>query len=489
MTRPLRSEAIGGLFWSALEQGGRQGIQVVITVILARLLVPAQFGLIGMLVVFMGIAEAFIDSGFASALIQKKNADHVDECSIFYFNILVGIVAAGLLCAVAPWIAAFYKQPLLAPLTRVLSLKLIIGAFGIVQISLLTKHLDFKTQVKVSVIATVLSGTVGVAMAAHGFGVWSLVAQSLMLSLTQTVCLWFFNTWRPRLIFSFKSLRDMFGFGSRLLASGLLNRIFEDIHLVVIGRLFSVGDVGLYAQAKRLPQVVTENVSTPVARVAFPALATIQHDAARLKHCMRKAVAVLGFVNFPLMIGLATVARSFVLVLLTDKWVAAVPYIQLICVSGLLYPLHAINLNLLKAQGRSDLFLRLEVLKRLLVVVSIVVCYRWGITGLIAGQIVVSLLGYYLNTYYTGKLIDYPLTEQVADLLPYLAISLAMGCGVYLVRYLPLSSRVAVLAIQVFAGAWLYAGLSYVLRVPAYLEVVDTMKHAIKPYLLAGAGN
>jgi len=480
MTHSFKAKTIRGLLWSSLEQGGRQGIHVVITIILARLLLPEQFGLIGMLAIFLGVAQSFIDSGFASALIQREKATHVDECSIFYFNILIGILAAGLLCAVAPWIASFYEQPRLTSLTRVLSLKLIISAFGVVQISLLTKRLDFKTQLKIGVIATVLSGAVGVTMAVHGFGVWSLVAQSLGLSLVQTVLLWIFNTWRPGLVFSFTALREMFGFGSRLLVSGLLNRIFEDIHLLVIGKLFAVGDVGLFYQAKRLPQIVTQNVSGPVARVVFPAFATIQDDAVRLKHCMRKAVTVLSFANFPLMIGLAVVARSFVIVLLTDKWLPAVPYIQLMCVVGLLYPLHAINLNLLKAKGRSDLFLRLEVLKRILVVISIAVCYRWGITGLIYGQIVVSLLAYYLNSYYTGKLIRYPMTEQVVDFLPCLAISLVMGCAVYLVQYLPVADHAVVLTIQVFCGAAVYLGLNYVFSISACLEVIDTVKATLK---------
>jgi len=484
MTGSFKAKAIRGLLWSSLEQGGRQGIHIAVTIVLARLLLPEQFGLIGMLAVFLGVAQSFVESGFTAALIQKNNATHVDECSIFYFNILVGVLAAGLLCFIAPWIAAFYDQPLLTPLTRALSLRLIVDAFGTVQLGLLTKRLDFKTQLKVSVIATILSGIIGIAMALRGFGVWSLVAQSLTMSVLQTILLWLFNTWRPRLVFSFTALGEMFGFGARLLASGLLNRVFENLHVVIIGRLFTPVDVGLYASASKLQQIPTQNLAGTVSRVTFPAFSTIQDDPIRLKRCMRKAVATLAFVNFPLMIGLAVVARPLVLVLLTEKWLAAVPYIQLLCVVGLLYPLHAINLNVLKAKGRSDLFFRLEVLKRILVVISIAVCYRWGIRAMIGGQIVVSLVGYYLNSYYTGRLIGYPMTAQVFDFLPYLIISLVMGAGVYLVQHLPLASDAVVLALEVVLGVCLYVGLSCVCGVSACLEVMEVLREALKPHVL-----
>lgn len=471
MNRSLRSKTLQGLFWSFLERIGQQGIQFIILIILARLLLPEQFGLIAMLTIFMAIAQTFINSGFGQALIQKKDTTHIDECSIFYFNILVSFLAAGLLCLAAPWISAFYDQPLLTPLTRVLSLNLIINAFGLVQTTLLTKHIDFKTQLKVSMIATFLSGTIGVTMAFKGFGVWSLVAQSLCSNLFRTALLWFFNTWRPSLVFSPRVLREMFGFGSRLLVAGLSDTIFQNIYLVVIGKLFSPAALGFYSRAKAIQQIPTANFSSIISRVAFPVFSTIQDDSNRLKGGMRKAVTTMAFVNFPLMIGLALVAKPLVLVLLTEKWAPCIPYLQLLCVVGMLWPLHVINLNVLVAIGRSDLLLWLEVLKKIIIVISIVVTYRWGIIAMIYGQIVVSVICYYLNSYYTGKLINYPIKEQVFDFAPYLAMSAVMGIGVYSVQLLVFSSNVALLVSQISIGVVAYCVLCICFRLGAFMEL------------------
>ena len=480
MGRSLKSKTLHGLFWSFFERIGQQGIQFIISIILARLLLPEQFGLIAMLTIFMAIAQSFINSGFGQALIQKKDATHIDECSIFYFNILVSFVAAGLLCVAAPWIADFYNQPLLTLLTRVLSLNLIINAFSLVQTTLLTKHIDFKTQLKVGMIATFLSGTIGVTMAFKGFGVWSLVAQSLGSNLFRTALLWFFNTWRPSLVFSLKAMRVMFGFGSRLLVSGLLDTVFRNIYLVVIGKLFSPAVLGFYSRAQRIQELPTKSLSSIISRVTFPVFSTIQDDSKRLKSGMRKAIATMAFVNFPLMIGLAVVAKPLVLVLLTEKWAPSVPYLKLLCLVGLLWPLHVINLNILMALGRSDLFFRLEVLKKILIVISIAVTYRWGIQAMIYGQIGVSILAYYLNSYYSGKLINYPLKEQVLDFAPYLGVAMVMGIAVYSVQWFPFPNNLALLASQILVGISVYAAISGALRMPAFVEVVKISGSKLK---------
>ena len=476
MSHNLQSKTIHGLRWSLFERVGQQGILFVISIILARLLLPEEFGLIAMLTIFMAIAQSFINSGFGQALIQKQNTTHIDECSIFYFNIVVGFLAAGLLCLVAPWIAGFYNQPLLAPLTYALSLNLIINAFGLVQTTLLTKQIDFKTQLKVSVISTIISGTIGVTMAYKGFGVWSLVIQSLSSNFFRTVLLWFFYTWRPSLVFSFVSLRSMFAFGSRLLASGLLDTIFGNIYLVVIGKLFSPVSLGFYSRAKEFKQLPVSNISSIVSRVTFPVFSSVQNDKPRLKRGVRKALTMLGIVNFPMMIGLVIVAKPLVLVLLTEKWLPCVPYLQLSCVPGMLYPLHVINLNVLIAQGRSDLFFRLEILKKILVVIAISITYRWGIIAMIYGQMATSCIAYYLNAYYTGKLLNYPITEQIQDLLPSLMLSGIMGLGVYCLKYVSITNQIALLSVQIIAGVVIYSGLCYVFRMSSFIEVLKTIK-------------
>ncbi|MDD2284077.1 MAG: lipopolysaccharide biosynthesis protein [Paludibacter sp.] len=482
MSDGLKSKTLHALFWSFLERMGPQGIQFVISIILARLLLPEEFGLIAMLTIFMAIAQSFINSGFGQALIQKQDVTHIDECSIFYFNILVGFLAAGLLCLVAPWIAGFYSQPLLVPLTYALSLNLIINAFGLVQTTLLTKNIDFKTQLKVSVIATAISGTIGVTMAFNGFGVWSLVAQSLSSNFFRTILLWFFNTWRPSLTFSFASLRSMFAFGSRLLASGLLDTVFQNIYLVVIGKLFSPASLGFYSRAKGLQQLPVSNISGIVSRVTFPVFSTVQDDKPRLKRGVRKALTMLVLVNFPMMIGLAIVAKPLVLVLLTEKWLSCVPYLQLLCVSGMLYPLHVINLNVLTAQGRSDLFFRLEILKKILVVIAVAVTYRWGIIVMIYGQIATSCIAYFLNAYYTGKMLDYPITEQIQDLIPSLALAGIMGLGVYALKYGPITNQLALLSVQIMTGVVLYSALCYIFRISSFIEAFEMVRSKMPKY-------
>ena len=480
----LRHKTTRALFWSFLETAGLQGIQFIISIILARMLLPEQYGLIAMLAIFMAIAQTFINSGFGQALIQRKNINHVDECSIFYFNILVSFLAAGLLCLAAPWVADFYNQPLLIPLTRVLSLNLIINAFGAIQTTLLTKLLDFKTQLKVSMIATFLSGTIGITMAFNGFGVWSLVAQSLSSNLFRTILLWFFTNWRPSLVFSLKALREMFGFGSRFLASGLLDTVFRNIYVVVIGKLFAPAALGLYSKAHKLQKFPTVSLSSIIGRVTFPVFSTIHDDSNRLKSCMRKALTTVAFANFPLMIGLALVAEPLILLLLKEKWLPCVPYLQLLCIAGLLYPLHVINRHILMAKGRSDLFLRLEVLKKILVVISIAVTYQWGIIALIYGQIIVSVVAYYINSYYTGKLIGYPLKEQVFDFAPYLGLGIVMGTAVYSVRWLAFSSSAVLLVSQVLAGVFFYTAMNYIFKMSAFVNILEILRDKLKRLIL-----
>ena len=484
MSATLKSKAIGGVFWSFLERAGQQGISFFISIILARLLLPAQFGLVGMLSLFIEIARVFVDSGFGAALIQRKKATDIDACSIFYFNVLVGLLAMGLLCVLAPLVADFYHQPILTPLMRALSVTLVINSFAGVQTALLSKRIDFKTQLKVGVAATLLSGVIGIAMAIQGFGVWSLVAQYISSSLFRTMFLWGLSPWRPKLTFRFAALKEMFAFGSNLLASTLLNTFFENIYLVVIGRLFSAGQLGLYSGARRIQNMATINITGVVMQVAFPVFSVIQDDRARLKRSMRKAMTTLALVNFPIMVGLALVARPVVSVLLTEKWAAAVPWLQLLCVAGLLYPFQSLHLNVLKAIGRSDLFFLLEVVKKILIVVLIATTYRWGVTGMLWGQIAMSVAGYYINSYYTMRLIGYGLKEQLADLAPYAGISALMGAGVYVVQLVPFPGDVLLLVTEVLLGTSLYVVLNYVFGPRAFLEAAAVAKDKLRPHVL-----
>jgi O-antigen/teichoic acid export membrane protein len=466
----LESKVIRGVFWSAIERLGPQAVQFIVSIILARLLLPAQFGLIGMLAIFLALGHVFLASGFGAALIQKQDATEVHYSSVFYTNVLISLIAAGALCLAAPLIARFYAEPLLTSLTRVLSLNFVISAFGLIQMFLMTKRLDFKTQTKVSLIAAILSGVIGISMALLGFGIWSLVAQSVTAALFNTILLWIFNTWRPQLVFSLAALRELFGFGSRLLASGVMDTVFRNLYTVVIGKFYSPASLGYYTRAYSLQQLPAETLGGIVGRVTFPLFSEIQDDISRVKNGFRKALRAIALVNFPLMIGLLVCARPLVLTLLTDKWSPAIPYLQLLCIVGLLYPLHMINLNVLLAMGRSDLFFRLEVIKKVLIVIVLAITWSWGIETIIAGQILVSIAAYYLNSYYSGTLVGYGLRAQVRDLLPYLVAAGIMGAVVYALTWLPFAHPAVLLFVQVLLGSLVYVVLCRSFRLPVFMD-------------------
>jgi len=467
----LKAKTIRALSWGMLESLGVQGVRFCIGVLLARLLFPEQFGLIGMLWVFIAVAQSISDSGYGLALIQKREVTLTDTSTIFYFNIAVGLFAMGAVCLVAPWVAAFYNQPILTSLTRAMSLIIFINSFAIIHSNMLHKKMDFKTQTQVSMCESTLSGVIGVSMAFAGFGVWSLVVQQVSGSFFRTLFLWIMNSWRPALIFKVQSLKEMFGFGSRMLASGLIDQIFSNIYFLVIGKLFSASDLGYFTRAKAVQELPTNTLSGLVARVTFPLFSKLQDDTIRLKRAMKKALTLLVLINTPMMIGLAAISRPLILVLLTDKWAECIPYLELLCFYGLLHPLNLINLNLLLALGRSELYLRLEIAKKIFIVISIAITWPWGISWMICGLIIFSIVSYYLNSYYTGRLIGYPIREQLRDGLPYFVMSALMGIAVYALGLLPFPNYWSMLLSQVVMGVVVYMSLCRLFRLEAFVEL------------------
>lgn len=476
----LPNNVFNAFIWSFIDKVGLQGIQFVISIVLARLLLPEQYGLIGMLAIFLGVAQSFLDSGFGSALIHKINADYVDECSIFYFNIVVGLLATGLLYLVAPAIAQFYKEPLLEPLTRFLSLNIFISSFCLIQTTILTKRLDFKTQAKISISTVVITGPIGIALAYKGYGVWSLAIQQVAGSLARSILLWVFCIWRPSLTFSFSALRGLFSYGSRLLASSLLDKIFENLYLVIIGKFFSAASLGYYSRSLSLQQLPASTLTDIVSRVTFPLFSSMQYDSEQLKKEFRKTFTALAYINLPIFVGLTLVAKPLVIVLLTDKWLPSVLYLQLLAVLGAMYPLHAIHLNLLKSKGRSDLFLKLEVLKKILVVINIVITWSHGIGAMIIGQVVITIVAYFINSYYTTILIKYSFAEQFRDLAPIALISAVMGASVGLISYyVSISSNYFMLFMQVSTGFIFYILLSWLFKPDPYRMILGLIKNKL----------
>ena len=456
MTSQLTQRTLRGLFWSLLERGGSQLIQLAITVVLARILLPRDFGLIAILNVFIAVSNRLVDAGFGQALIHQQNATHTDECSVFYFNIVFSAVLAAALFLASPLIADFYDNAVLLPIGRVLSINILVSAFGAVHFTILTKHLDFKTQMNVSLASLIISGVIGIAAALEGAGVWSLVAQSVSASVVRTILVWRFHTWRPAWALDIHSLRRMFPFGSRLLFSSLLGTVSDNLFALVIGKVYSAKDLGYFSRADQLQRLPIANFSAAVGRITFPAFSSVQDDKPRLKRGVRKAVMALAMISFPMMIGLAIVAKPLVILLFTDKWLSSVPFLQLMCLSGMLFPLHAANLNVLKAQGRSDLFLRLEIIKRVLQALALMLTYRFGIMAMLYGAVIVSWFGYYINVHYTRELIGYSFLEQMRDIVPSAVTACLMAVCIYPLHFVIESNQLVLLLIQVVLGVTLY---------------------------------
>ena len=476
MSDNLKKDTLNALFWSFTERFGTQVIQFIFSIIMARLLMPEEFGLIAMLSIFVAMGNTFVNSGFGQALIQKQDSNHIDECSIFYFNILVAIFATIILFFCAPLIADFYDQPELAPMSRVLSLIFIFNALGLIQRTLLNKKLEFKTQLKVSLSASLISGIISIWFAFNGFGVWSLIALYLCNDFFNTLFLWLLSSWRPSLIFSMYSLKSMFSFGSKLFIVSLTNSVFVNLHQLIIGKFFSPSALGFYSRADSLYKYPVVILNSVVSQVSFPVFSKIQDDKKQLKLLVRRSLKTITLITFPLMIGVAVVANPLIEVLLTKKWLPSTFYLQLLCVIGMLYPILAINLNALNAQGRSDLYLKIDIINKILILIIIFITYRFGITAMIIGQIVNSLFSYFLYSYYTGKLLGLTIINQIRDMFPVFSISIVMGLLIYCVKYLSIDNQLLLLITQITLGGLIYISLCFIFKISAFMEVISIVK-------------
>lgn len=475
MTNSLKQKATKGILWSAIERFSVQGVQFVIMIIMANLLTPDDYGLIGMLSIFLAVAQTLIDSGFSQALIRQQDRTEVDNSTVFYFNIVVSGLLYLILYLSAPWVADFYNKPELCSIMRVVCLSIFINSFAIVQRAILTINIDFKSQAKVSLISTIASGVLGVTLAYTGFGVWALVWQSLFYSVLSTVLLWFFSKWRPIKAYSWASFHKLFGFGSKLLASGILDTVYRNIYPIVIGKVFSAGDLGHYTRAQHFSEFPSSNVTTILQRVTYPILCNIQDDNERLRSVYRRFLKLSAFVVFPLMTGLAAVAHPFILLIIGEKWAFCATLLQIICFNMMWYPIHAINLNLLQVKGRSDLFLRLEIIKKIVGVTIICVTVPLGLVAMCYGGIVGSIIALVINTYYTGKLIHVGFFVQVRDLFPTLCLSISMFILVlYSIQWI--HNLIAQLIVGISVGIISYVGCSYLFKFKELEEVFSLLK-------------
>lgn len=476
MAESLRNKTKKAFAWSAVENILYQVILFVVMIFMSRMLTPADYGLVGMIAIFTAISTAFVGCGFSTALIRKQNRTEADICSVFYFNTVVAIFFYFVLFFCAPLIADFYNEPRLVVVTRVSSLSLVISGLTAVQSTLFSAKLDFKTKAKASLSALVISSIVGLSMAYTGFGVWAILISGIVSAIVNSATLWVNSTWRPKLIFSWNSLKELFGFGSKLLVSGLIDTIYTNIYSLVIGKVFKASTLGHYSRAHNFASLPSSNLTTVLQRVTFPVLCTIQDDDERLASVYRRLLKLSGFVIFPLMIGLSAVAKPLILTLLNSQWEFTITLLQIICFSMMWYPIHAINLNLLQVKGRSDLFLKLEIYKKILGVCVLCISVPMGIVAMCIGSIFSSLIGLIINTYYTGKLINVGYFKQMKDLFPTLLLSLVMGAIVYLtVTFIDLPNILR-LTIGVFEGAVFYIAMAKLFRFEELKEAIGLLR-------------
>lgn len=475
----IKSKTISGLFWSFSETGINQGVHFVIGIILARLLSPDEFGLIGMITIFIAISQSFIDSGFSQALIRKTDCQQKDYATVFYFNLFVGFLFYIILFFSAGSISRFFNEPILRDLVRVLGLVLIINAFTIIQRTILIKNINFKLQTKITLASSVLSGIIGIILAYKGFGVWSLAIQQILNQLFITIFLWIFNHWLPTLEFSKQSFKEMFSFGSKLLASGLIDTTYQNIYYLIIGKFFSATELGYYTRADQFSKLPSRNITSSTDRVTYPVLSQLQNEPSKLKTGYKKIIKSLMLINFSVMLGMAAIARPMVLTLIGEKWLPSVPYLQLLCVVSMMYPLHSLNLNILKVKGRSDLFLRLEIIKKTLAIPVILIGIFIGIKAMIIGMIFNSFFAYFINSYYSSKLIDYSMSEQIKDILPDFGISISMAIIVFFTQLTISLSPLLKLIIGVVLGFMLVIGLSRIFAIDVYKELKNVIMDLI----------
>ena len=471
----LKDKTVKGVIWSSIDRFSAQGIQFVFSILIARLLVPEDYGVIAMLNIFLAVSQTFIDSGFSTALIRKVDRTETDFSTVFYFNIAVAVIFYIVLFFSAPTIANFYNTPLLESITKIVALNLIIGSLSGIHNAKLSIAIDFKSRAKVSIISTLLTGAVGLWMAYSGYGVWALVVQSLFSGIIRTVMLWMTVKWHPQLVFSWKSFKELFSFGSKLLTSNMISTLYENLYTIVIGKKFSSVDLGYYSRASGLAEFPSSNITGVLQGVTFPVLSSIQNDEDRLADAHKHFIRISAFVVFPLMVGLAAVADPFIKILLTDKWDGAILLLQIICFAMMWYPVHAINLNILQVKGRSDYYLKLEVIKKLQGIIILLITIPLGIIGMCAGRVISSIISLVWNTYYTKKLINYGFVNQMKDLLHIIVHSLVMGFIVLLVMYFMPTIWVK-LIVGVLSGMVYYIFGAYVMRFPEMDELLTILK-------------
>lgn len=468
-------KVFSNLIWRFMERCGAQGVTFIVSIILARLLDPEVYGVVALVTVFTTIMQVFIDSGLGNALIQKKEADDLDFSSVFYFNMLMCSFLYLLMFLAAPLIAKFYLMPDLTPVVRVLSLTLVISGVKNVQQAFVSRNMLFKRFFFSTIGGTIAAAIVGIVMAYAGFGVWALVAQTICNTAIDTFILWLTVKWRPKKMFSFERLKSLFSFGWKLLVSSLLDTIYNDVRQLIIGKIYSPIDLAQYNQGEKFPKLIVKNVNTSIDSVLLPTMSRAQNKPDHVKNMTRHAIKTSTYIMMPLMVGLAVCAEPLVSLVLTDKWLPCVPFLRVFCFTYAFYPIHTANLNAIKALGRSDLFLKLEVLKKIVDMVAILITMWISVEAMAYSLLITSILSQIINSWPNNKLLKYNYLQQLRDIIPQIGLACLMGGIVYMVKWLPLNNLFIIL-IQIVIGCGVYVAGSKLFRIDSFEYLLSMIK-------------
>lgn len=470
-----KNKVFSNLIWRFAERSGAQIVAFVVSMILARLLAPEAYGTVALITVIINVLQVFVDSGLGNALIQKKNADEVDFSTVFYCNVIFCFLLYGLLFLLAPYIALFYENVDLTPLIRVLSLTVVVSGVKNVQQAYVTRNLMFKKFFFSTLSGTVVAAVVGIYMALKGYGVWALVAQQLTNTTIDTFVLWLTVKWRPIKAFSFARLKDLFSYGSKLLVSALINTIYNNLNQLIIGKMYNSENLAFYSKGRQFPEALIGNINASIDSVTLPIMSRVQDETENIKNMLRRSIKVSTYIIAPLMIGLATVAPTVIKLILTETWLPCVPFLQVFCIVFMFYPIHTANLNALKALGRSDIFLKLEIQKKLIDVIVLLCVMWWGIEAILYSQLFLSVLCQIINARPNKKLLGYGYLSQFKDILPSLILACFMGVVVSAISLLH-THEIVVLILQIVVGAMVYIVGSYVFKMDSFNYLLSLIK-------------
>lgn len=474
-----KGNVIKNFFWRFAERCGAQLVTFIVSIVLARILAPEDYGTIALVTVFTTILQVFVDSGLGTALIQKKNADDLDFSSVFYFNFVVCFVLYAGIFVAAPFIAKFYGDTTLTPIIRVISLTIVISGVKGIQQAYVSKNMLFKRFFFSTIGGTIFSAFLGIGLAKAGYGVWALVAQQLSNTTVDTIILWITVRWRPRKAFSWKRLKSLLSFGWKLLVSSLLDTCYNNLRNLIIGKMYSSSDLAFYNQGDKFPKLIVTNINTSIDSVLLPTMSSAQDNRERVKSMTRRAIKTSTYVMAPLMMGLAFCATPIVKLVLTDKWLPCVPFLRIFCITYMFWPVHTANLNAINAMGRSDWFLRLEIIKKIMGIAILLSTMWFGVMAMAYSLLLSSVLSQIINSWPNRKLLGYGYLEQVRDFAPGILLAVGMGICVYFIGYIPLPTIVT-LVIQIFAGAALYIGVSAILKLEEFEYLLGMVKSFLK---------